>query len=1237
MRKFLLAIFALVLLGKVVSGQNVMSHLDVPQIYDTLSPIGSPKNPAFPSFGTMIKWVYDTSQKVSRVNSGINWNPVTNPFKNFRIPWNQSRFKAYFFNGMAFRLRFPKNYDPSGATKYPLILFMHGAGEAAPLQTVLQLTNSPATYRFHSPNIVTNHENQDQLFWGAQTFDLRIENNEWNGFLLFPQQEYDQRSGWDNSMFEPINQVLDTLQKYHKFDQDRVTVMGLSSGGGGNIAYASAYPKRVAVVATSDPAFGVSDSAAIVHIPIWIANGGQDRRPSPNQVHDFINKVRDLGGDTYQNYYATGGHFSWNTMWAQQDINGRTILTDYWNRAHKAQPLLFFQKDKFCADQPISAKMGLTPGFNAYEWQKNTGTGFVTISGAGSNEYTATQIGSYRARFKATASAPWSDWSPNPIVLSLKPCATDTLFVEHFDHYGVAPTYLYDGPSWGYKNYNYFRQSGLFVPGSESFTQDATGRQGGRFLFNHTYPQYNIGDPLPYTGFSAGAAETTPYAPGDKVWRYDPTIPVQFNTNYIFSFWVGNITNINPHVQIVAKINDVALIPSNVTPSTVLNGNRSWTKYSYIWNSGFNGNALPELLNNTIPAAGGGAGNGNDFVIDEISFTKLLAPGGVGTGMVLWAKPENLTGTPASGIANWPNAAGNGKDLVQTTQANKPTLSYEDTDRINFNPVASLTNAGNDFFTSNGSYTGTTAHNAAHIYVVAKSNSNTAPAGNYFIQENLSVGTDKVEINLPNGIGRVRWAAGNLATNNLETPFLAADVNKPLLWSFSKSNTGTTGSGNKQDIRKNGSVIISNNVAGSFTGAGANLKMGAFDGRVAEVIYYLDADATINNAAQNKIESYLALKYGITLTGTTNYTASNNTIFWTGNATYQNDVFGIGRDNASGLNQTVSNSMNTGSGTGIGQSAKGNLVVQTTTPLADNKFLVMGNDAALLTEQLTDLPGFALGAKRVSREWKVNNTGAVGPVNISFDIAGLTVSGGSTTGNYSILIDNDGDGNFTTGTQSFKNASSIDGSKINFTGVTLNNNVVFTFVTQAPAARPLPATWLSFTVETDGSNAALSWKTADEVNVNNYVVEHSTNSIDYAEVGTVSANNTSGVNAYNFEHNGLAEGTHYYRIRRVDFDSKFGYSIVKTVKIAKKGANVEIRPNPVTGKTLLLGITTQQSTRAAISVINVEGKTMVQQNTALAAGTNRVNINLGVIADGVYMLRVQMGEEVVTQKFVKTH
>jgi hypothetical protein len=233
--------------------------------------------------------------------------------------------------------------------------------------------------------------------------------------------------------------------------------------------------------------------------------------------------------------------------------------------------------------------------------------------------------------------------------------------------------------------------------------------------------------------------------------------------------------------------------------------------------------------------------------------------------------------------------------------------------------------------------------------------------------------------------------------------------------------------------------------------------LGQFDGKVAELIYYLDANIT--PADQSRIESYLALKYGLTLGDADNirdYIASDGTVVWPGNAQYQNDVFGIGADANSGLRQSISNSMNTGSGNGKGQLKKGNIVVSVDSVLADKSFLLMGHSLDTLGEQSNDLPANTTGALRIAREWKVASTGSIIPVEISFDTTGITYSGAGDLTNFRLLIDEDGDGDFNTGTINSIAASTSEGKTIRFANINFANNSVFTFTTLAPTNRFTP-------------------------------------------------------------------------------------------------------------------------------------------------------------------------------------
>jgi hypothetical protein len=87
-----------------------------------------------------------------------------------------------------------------------------------------------------------------------------------------------------------------------------------------------------------------------------------------------------------------------------------------------------------------------------------------------------------------------------------------------------------------------------------------------------------------------------------------------------------------------------------------------------------------------------------------------------------------------------------------------------------------------------------------------------------------------------------------------------------------------------------------------------------FAGKIQEIIVLKakGADNLIDAADLQKIHSYLAVKYGITLNNTDNYINSDGAATWnrTANSGYNNDIFGIGRDDNSGLNQKQGRSNN---------------------------------------------------------------------------------------------------------------------------------------------------------------------------------------------------------------------------------------------------------------------------------------------------------------------------------------
>jgi large repetitive protein len=332
-------------------------------------------------------------------------------------------FKPYFINlngiQLAFRLKYPKSYSnpDSAGKKYPIMLFFHGAGEPG------------------CPSNGGVYNNEKQLVHGGQRFRNRVENNQFDGFLLYPQAVVGAScwSDWGiagySSYYNAVVGILDSLGKYVRADVDRVLVDGLSNGGVAAWSFTAVFPQRVAKSAPSAAATQHNNYSDFIHIPIWFASGGKDTNPSPSYAQSTYDAIRALGADIKWSLYPDLGHSVWDTHWAEANF------VPFMNDMHKANPLVYFQRYDYCPDSVINARMGITAGFHSYEWQKDGVTIATRINGVNTivdgnsivpgsftgNELRVNSFGTYRVRFRRTATSDWTVYSPKPAVIFSKP------------------------------------------------------------------------------------------------------------------------------------------------------------------------------------------------------------------------------------------------------------------------------------------------------------------------------------------------------------------------------------------------------------------------------------------------------------------------------------------------------------------------------------------------------------------------------------------------------------------------------------------------------------------------------------------------------------------------------------------------------------------------------------------------------------------------------------------------
>ncbi|WP_459210560.1 DUF7507 domain-containing protein, partial [Aquimarina rhabdastrellae] len=269
----------------------------------------------------------------------------------------------------------------------------------------------------------------------------------------------------------------------------------------------------------------------------------------------------------------------------------------------------------------------------------------------------------------------------------------------------------------------------------------------------------------------------------------------------------------------------------------------------------------------------------------------------------------------------------------------------------------------------------------------------------------------------------------------------------------------------------NGATEVNSQTTGN-TGSGDNLTTpqrlgkqnsgttGNLNGDIAEVLTF---NSVLSQVNRREVESYLAIKYGITLNGGNdilgsnvgnnnyNYLDSNGSVIWTAESNYIYDIAGIGRDTGYSLDQRISKSVNSNTivtmSTNTDLSA-GNLDNTRTAITGDREFLIWGNDHDddnTVEEITSELPSSVIS--RIDREWRVQKAGStITNVSVEVDLSGVTHSGSLSSLN--LMIDTDNDGNFATGTITFVPATSFSGGRVQFDNVNFSNNNVFTIATQ---------------------------------------------------------------------------------------------------------------------------------------------------------------------------------------------
>lgn len=173
---------------------------------------------------------------------------------------------------------------------------------------------------------------------------------------------------------------------------------------------------------------------------------------------------------------------------------------------------------------------------------------------------------------------------------------------------------------------------------------------------------------------------------------------------------------------------------------------------------------------------------------------------------------------------------------------------------------------------------------------------------------------------------------------------------------------------------------------------------------------------------------------------------------------------------------------------------------------------------------------------------------------------------------------------------------------------------------------PLPLTLLSFNGTTMEEGIELSWTTSHEEAMVQFEIQHSTDGLSFAPIGTIQGYGPSTVSQqYTFIHDTGNIGINFYRLRQVSPDGSIDFSDTIAVQIKQDVKAIRIYPNPAQHT---LNIEQDLSGSLEYNIMSTFGEIVA---TGMIT-TDQQAIDLAALGQGVYILKIE--SEVF--KFLKT-
>ncbi len=181
----------------------------------------------------------------------------------------------------------PPGYEASKKQNWPLILFLHGAGERGnDLESVKNVGLPPV-----------------------------LEKRRISFIVIAPQC-----GTHDTWAVDQVESFLDYILRHYRVEPSRLYLTGISMGGYATWYTAAHLPDTFAAIAPICGGGNIAQAKKLVELPVWAFHGAEDTIVPVERSRKMVNELKKLGGNVRYTVYPDAGHDSWTRTYNNPEL-----------------------------------------------------------------------------------------------------------------------------------------------------------------------------------------------------------------------------------------------------------------------------------------------------------------------------------------------------------------------------------------------------------------------------------------------------------------------------------------------------------------------------------------------------------------------------------------------------------------------------------------------------------------------------------------------------------------------------------------------------------------------------------------------------------------------------------------------------------------------------------------------------------------------------------------------------